>query len=80
MVPFSFPPTLLKSRVIMRQLMVESLELRAASVTCVTVDDRRRGPSCGKMVSGVMYQVDFLLRKSQFVNRKSRNSVKSEND
>ena len=63
----------------MRQLMVESLELRAASVTSVTVDDRRRGPSCGKMVSGVMYQVDFLLRKSQFVNRKSRNSVKSEN-
>ena len=67
--------------------MVESLELRAASVTSVTldptsvmVDDRRRGPSCGKMVSGVMYQVDFLLRKSQFVNRKSRNSVKSEND
>jgi hypothetical protein len=44
MVPFSFPQPLLKSRVIMSQLMVESLELRAASVT---VDDRHQDPIGG---------------------------------
>jgi hypothetical protein len=38
MVPFSFKSELSYSRVIMKQLMVESLELRAASVTSVTLD------------------------------------------
>ena len=73
MVPFSFPQPLLKSRVIMRQLMVESLELRAASVTSVTLD-----PIGGERESCEV--VKLLIRKSQFVNRKSRNSAKSEND
>jgi hypothetical protein len=64
MVPFSFPQPLLKSRVIMRQLMVESLELRAASVTSVTLD-----PIGGERESREV--VKLLIRKSQFVNRKS---------
>src|ERR1700721_1041281 len=45
MVPFSFPLPLLKSRVIMRQLMVESLELRAGGVAKVwTAATYRRFP------------------------------------
>ena len=38
MVPFSFKSERSYSRVMMRQLMVEGLELRAASVTSVTLD------------------------------------------
>ena len=44
MVPFSFPQPLLKSRVMIRQFMVESLELRAEGVQR---DQRHAGPNCG---------------------------------
>ena len=70
MVPFSFLQPLLKSRVMMRQLMVESLELRAEGAMA-----QRDAGGAGSLESGAL-ALSCLLAFLMVIPARARNHQK----